>query len=342
MNITVPQLAKISLSGGQPANMQSIVVALNAYGASSGLDQPHRLAQFLAQAGEESGGFRYDRELWGPTPAQAKYDTRVDLGNTPAVDGDGKKNAGRGPFQVTGGGNIKRFYDWCLAQGYAPPDFVANPDLINTDPWEGLSAIWYWTVGNPTHKSLNVLADENNIEQITKRINGGLTGFDLRLQYYVRTALVLLGYEPTDVHGFQVEAQRKGLLPADVPGAATQLDGDAGPQTRAALHMSLARLVPPTIAAAAGPAVIKPAPVVQDKEVPVPVVPQGADKVNLARLYAVIGVVAPGVGSVFFGGDPTLKYIGIAIGAVAVLGLLWKGEVIASRVKALVGAFEVS
>lgn len=233
MKLTTAQL--ISIAGGKPVagNVQSLISALDQYGPAAGLDKPHRLAQFLAQVLHESGGLRYDREIWGPTAAQKRYEGRKDLGNT--VKGDGKKFMGRGPIQLTGRANVTKFYKWCVARGYGPPDFVANPELLNTDPWEGLSAIWFWSVGNQTGKSLNLLADENNIEQITKKVNGGLNGYDERVRYYVRAALVLLGFEPDEIRLFQ---KADKLV----------VDGDAGPKTRAALHMRLAALSP-TVAA---------------------------------------------------------------------------------------------
>lgn len=235
MQVTNAQLTKIA--GGKPRkeNVNSVVIALDGYGQKTGLDRPHRLAQFLAQLAHESGGFVYDREIWGPTAAQKGYEGRKDLGNT--VKGDGKKFAGRGPIQVTGRGNVTRFKAWCAQQGLNPPDFVVNPDLINTDPWEGLSAVWYWDAGNPTGKSLNVLADRNDIEMITRRINGGLNGYADRLHRYTRAALVLAGYEPTAVKAFQTAAQKAGLLPK----GKDQLDGIDGPKTRAALHLILAQ-----------------------------------------------------------------------------------------------------
>jgi putative chitinase len=95
--------------------------------ATFGLDRPHRLVQLVSQIMHESGDFRYDREIWGPTPAQSRYDSRADLGNTPALDGDGdgKKYLGRTAMQLTGKANYQAFMDWCQAKGLNPPDFVS-------------------------------------------------------------------------------------------------------------------------------------------------------------------------------------------------------------------------
>lgn len=255
MKVTSAQLAQIA--GGRPdkSNINSIVIALDEFGPRTGLDKPHRLAHFIPQLAHESGRFKYDREIWGPTAAQRGYEGRKDLGNT--VKGDGKKFAGRGPIQLTGRGNVTRFYKWCVAEGLEPPDFIKNPDLINTDPWEGLSAIWYWSVGNPTGKSLSVFADSNDIEMITRRVNGGMNGFDDRLALYTRAGLVLAGYAPTDVKAFQIDAQKAGLLPK----GKDQLDGVAGPKTRSAIHMTLAQETN---------AVVKPGPVTQQVDVRAP------------------------------------------------------------------------
>ena len=46
-----------------------------------------RVAAFIAQIGHESCQLIYIRELWGPTPAQASYEGRKDLGNTEVGDG---------------------------------------------------------------------------------------------------------------------------------------------------------------------------------------------------------------------------------------------------------------
>lgn len=292
-------------------NARSVVSSLATFASRPEvqLDLPHRLAQFLAQMFHESGAFRYDEEIWGNTPAQKRYDTRTDLGNTPAADGDGKKYKGRTAGQITGGGNYKAFTKWARKLDPSAPDFYANPELINTDPWEGLGFIWYWTVGNPTGKSLNVYADTNDIEMITRKVNGGTNGLEDRIEYYSRVGLVLLGYGPEQVEKFQMDA---GL----------EADGIPGPQTRAKIHEKLALRAARTIAADET-INVKKAPVTQKVEVavaPPGVEKPGGDIGKVVTAVAAAGgaqVVEPVLGA--FGGlgmVVQLVLIGVAVGAV--------------------------
>jgi len=212
-------------------NAESIVTALYQYGDKFGLLVPHRLAQFLPQILHESGNFRYDKEVWGPTPAQKRYDTRTDLGNTKEVDGDGFLFRGRAGIQITGKANYMAFRDWCRKNiDPAAPDFVATPDAVLTDPWEGLAPIWYWST-----RKLNRYADEGNIEMIRRRINGGTNGLADCMRLYARVSLVMLGFKPDGIKEFQSAAKGIGIYPGEV-------DGHDGPLTRAALHKSLADL----------------------------------------------------------------------------------------------------
>ncbi|UXS23093.1 glycoside hydrolase family 19 protein [Agrobacterium tumefaciens] len=295
-------------------NLLSVEAGLDRYGAEAGLLLPHRLAQYLCQLAHESGGFRFDREIWGPTPAQERYDIRADLGNTPERDGDGKKYIGRTAIQITGKGNVTKFLLWCRENRLNPPDFVANPELLNTDPWEGLAPIWYWTEGNPTGRSLNALADANNIEQITKRINGGLNGYSDRLAQYTRIALALTGFR--SIRDFQAEAKKARLY-------AGEIDGDSGPQTRAALHKWLAGMSASKVALA---------PVVEERET----VPQSVDS-QVKKKFNLFGWI----GSVFSGGGLGLAGLAgmdwraiVAIGAVALVVLLvavlLRGQILAA------------
>lgn len=247
--------------------------------------EPHQFAHVLAQVMHESGGLFYDREVWGPTPVQKRYEGRKDLGNI--QPGDGSKYRGYGPLQVTGRANTTEFYNWCRGRGLNPPDFVSRPELIATSPWAGWSVVWYWET-----RKLNRYADSNDIEMITRRVNGGLNGYEDRLDYYDRSALVMLGYGPTEVRKFQTDA---GLA---------AIDGLSGPKTRAALHAALVKL-----SGASGtreaPVTAKPPslekPWYQSKEIVAPVVTTGLTTVTQVMtdlpwqnllIVAVVGLVA--------------------------------------------------
>lgn len=94
--------------------------------ATEGLPLRHR-AYILATTWHETGPASSDlhmtprREIWGPTPAQQRYEGRVDLGNT--QPGDGKRFMGRGYVQITGRANYHR------ASTIVGRDLVANPEL---------------------------------------------------------------------------------------------------------------------------------------------------------------------------------------------------------------------
>lgn len=313
---TLEIIARAAKRAPNPANARSVVVALDRHGRQFGLDQPHRLAQYLAQLMHESAEFRYDREIWGPTPAQKRYDTRADLGNTPERDGDGELYKGRAGIQITGRANYRAFTDWCRRRKLNPPDFVADPDKVNTDPWEGLAPLWYWDSGNPTGKSLNRYADQGDVENITLKINGGRNGLSDRLDYVTRVSLVMLGHGPKDIGAFQAKA---GLV----------VDGADGPKTRAALHQALVALT----SRAERSGEVKAAPVVEEK--PVAVAPEAIDRPvtqtsGFWERLGTIGASLSGLGALVFG---DWRVTAAALGGVAVLavvGLVFHARIIAA------------
>lgn len=179
------------------------------------------LAQFLAQVMHESGGLRYVREIWGPTKAQRGYEGRADLGNV--KPGDGSRYRGRDVIQVTGRANYRALTAWVRKTFGTGPDFEANPELLESPEWLGIGAIWYFL----TRKGLIDYARAGNIEMVTRRVNGGLNGYQDRLRWYDDCALKLLGFGT--VRDFQKSA---GLV----------VDGISGPKTRAALHEALSHV----------------------------------------------------------------------------------------------------
>ena len=143
--------------------------------AAYSINTDERRAAFLPQIGHESGGLKYTTELWGPTPAQARYEGRLDLGNT--QPGDGSRFRGHGLIQTTGRANHARARDRLRAKfpDRDVPDFEANPEVLALPEWAALSAADYWD-----DRGLNALANVGDFERITKKINGGLNGYQNR------------------------------------------------------------------------------------------------------------------------------------------------------------------
>ena len=121
------------------------------------INTPMRWAQFIATLVHESGAFRYVEEL----ASGDAYDTRTDLGNTPEIDGDGRKYKGRGLIQTTGKDNYTR-----LTQ-VTKIDFVNNPDKLEEPYWATYAAGLFWQ-----DKALNSYADRGDFLNCQIRVNG--------------------------------------------------------------------------------------------------------------------------------------------------------------------------
>lgn len=134
-----------------------------------GINTPLRVAHFLAQVAHESGTGKWMREIWGPTAAQVRYEGRVDLGNT--LTGDGKRFMGRGLIQLTGRTNYVAYSRAIHGDSRA----VSDPDMVARLPDAALAAGWFWQ-----QKGINALADADNLDAVTRRVNGGTNGIDDR------------------------------------------------------------------------------------------------------------------------------------------------------------------
>lgn len=132
------------------------------------INTPPRMRHFLSQVAHESGGLRYLKEI----ATGDAYEWRRDLGNN--QPGDGRKFKGGGALQVTGRANYQ-----------ALCNYLNDPRIM-----EGCNYVAYnvpftssghWWMRN----SMNSLCDLGaTVEQITRRVNGGLNGLSDRKFYY--------------------------------------------------------------------------------------------------------------------------------------------------------------
>ena len=147
---------------------------------------PLRVAHWMGQMAHESAGFFYLKELGGESYFFRMYDK---AGNRPQVakalgntePGDGARYAGRGIIQLTGRLNYRKAGQMLGLDLEGEPELAADPEnavLIACNYWSG-------------HK-INALADADNLEAVTRAINGGLRGLEDRRMYTLRAKGVLL------------------------------------------------------------------------------------------------------------------------------------------------------
>lgn len=136
------------------------------------LDNPRRLCHFLAQAAHESDGFR-TLEEYGGESYWRRYEGRADLGNTTA--GDGVRYHGRGIFQLTGRSN---YHSMGAKIGLALED---DPVLAAEGDVSLHTACEYWKA-----RRIEGPADSNDINEVTRRINGGQLGLAERKAFFRR------------------------------------------------------------------------------------------------------------------------------------------------------------
>jgi putative chitinase len=176
-----PQSAKARILD-QKIITDAAVPALNTQLGAAGIDTELRVAHFLAQTCEESDGFCTTEEY----ASGAAYEGRRDLGNTQL--GDGVRFKGRGLIMITGRYN---YTDYGKSLGLP---LLIQPALAGCPVNAVKIAIAFWT-----KHELNVFADKDDIETITRRINGGLNGLATRQTYLVRAMRLLTPLDPPTV-----------------------------------------------------------------------------------------------------------------------------------------------
>lgn len=171
--------------------------ALNKFMPDYGIDTFERVTAFLAQCGHESQGFtRLVENLnYSATGLIATWPKRFDvatankyarqpekianrvyadrLGNGNESSGDGWRYRGHGIIQLTGKDNHEAFAK------HAGIALAAVPGYLLTCEGATHAACWFWE-----SFGCNALADEGNMEKLTKRINGGLNGLKDRNELF--------------------------------------------------------------------------------------------------------------------------------------------------------------
>lgn len=211
-----PMVEHLIAAGVRPAPASEWLAAVRETCERFEINTDLRIAAFLAQCAHESGGFSRLEEnlnyaadrlavIWpsrfaelGPDKKPKKdakglnipnkfalalhrkpepianvvYSSR--MGNGPVESGEGWLYRGRGLKQLTGKDNYKR-----CGQGLGE-DLLSSPDLLLAPRCAALSAGWFWSANG-----CSKFADANDIEGLTKKINGGLIGIEDRKKRYL-------------------------------------------------------------------------------------------------------------------------------------------------------------
>lgn len=222
---------------------------------AAGISTPMRLAHFMAQCLHETGGLTilvesgmYTRKslakMWddgnwhkyfanreaclamaeqcaidkGQALFSLVYGNR--MGNGPAESGDGWRYRGRGILQTTGRESYRKF------GRKAGVDFEGDPDLIVSAEHALKPALAEWL-----QKNCYEAADNNDIEVVTRAINGGTVGLLERKTWFARIYPFVVGSVPLEqTTAYRVQAALRARNYKDVVA-----DGIVGPISRSAI-----------------------------------------------------------------------------------------------------------
>ena len=164
--MTGEQLKRI-MPNALSSNIDKYLPYLNEFMPEFGINSQLRCAHFLAQIAHESGELRYN--------------TEIASGNTPAADGDGQKYKGSGLIQLTGTANYQRFGSYVRETRKENVDFLSNPEKVAEPRYAVMVSCWFFQISGCL-----VFADKDNVNAVTKRVNGGTNGLESRKKYLSR------------------------------------------------------------------------------------------------------------------------------------------------------------
>ena len=175
MKVTKEQMEAIMPKAGE--RIDTYLPYINAYADAFNINTPIRMANFLAQVAHETAELVHIREI-GNAYYCHKYEVgklAKMLGNT--QKGDGYRYKGRGFLHLTGRANYQSYTN----SKYCKGDVVKEPNLLEQPIGAVKSGMWFWLT-----RGLNAVSDKNDIEAVTKKINGGTNGLASRTKYWKR------------------------------------------------------------------------------------------------------------------------------------------------------------
>lgn len=206
MNIRVDQQLIRRVLAGYPVPsddaLNAFVASFNQWNEVFKINTPLRVAAYLSQVLVESAYLtasvenlnysadgllktfpkyfksRAEAEAYARKPekiANKVYANRYGNGNE--ASGDGWRYRGRGLIQLTFRSNYEELskYDLCTEPVLKQPDKVAE------FPVNQIAAMWYWE-----KRKINDPADLGDMNEVTKRVNGGSNGLATRKTIYRR------------------------------------------------------------------------------------------------------------------------------------------------------------
>lgn len=154
MLLTLNQLEEASPYTGYK-RIELILPNLNRTLEKYNINTNNRIAHFLTQVLVESNFFRYIQDI----ESGARFEGSKELGNT--EKGDGRRFVGRGYIKLVGREEYKNYKE------FSGIDVITYPHVVTTPKIAMDIAGWLWT-----KKSLNIPADRDSLEEVTKLLVG--------------------------------------------------------------------------------------------------------------------------------------------------------------------------
>lgn len=139
------------------------------------------------------------------------------MGNGPETSGDGWKYRGRGPIQITGKDCYNKISEIIKIDLVSNPDIVLDPNIM----FKTVGGFWIW----------KNLPKVNDFKQMTRIINGGLNGYNERVEWLKKINKILHFVDNSEISIKEIQKKLNEALNLDLVE-----DGILGPKTLEAIR----------------------------------------------------------------------------------------------------------